>query len=165
MASTKLLLSRLLDLVRYRQWSPDDVVDLFTALVKQYLKRGVKTDFYTWMAKLLYQVEIHKISRKDLLSNNGQSQSVDDIEGKMNEFVTNTNEKSLEDILDEIRAEKDIDPEMLLKVENVFRPSELGSTDPRDIREKLEKLCTAVKETKKLTPRFTQKVSWCIMVL
>ncbi|XP_060772910.1 protein translocase subunit SecA 1-like [Neoarius graeffei] len=170
MASENLLLSRLLDLIRYGQWSKDDVVDLFTALVKQYHARAVKTDFYIWMAKILYQVEIHKLNKSDLSSNIETKQFVDDIEIRINDLVKETKEKSLDIILKEIQAEGDIDRNILDQVKDIVlsvsSPSPCPVSTPlHSIKEQLVKLCKAVEDTRKWKPRLTQMVSWCIMVL
>lgn len=175
MASINLLVSRLLDLVRYRQWTPDDVVDLLTDLVKQYSVRGVKTDFYSWMAKILYQVEIHKINKSDLISSSGPSQFVDDIEVKINELIKGTKDKSLENILKEIEADRDIDSDILRQVNAIVSSVSSSPSYPlsthledkkiKEIGEKLLKICKAVKYTKGWKPRLTQLVSWSIMVL
>lgn len=169
MASTNLLLSRLLGLVKYGQWSQDDVADLFIALVKQYSVRKIKTDFYTWISKMLYKVEIHKINKSDLLSNIETKQFVDDVELRINDFVKETKEKSLENILNELEAEGDIDCNILCGVKDIVlsasSPSHSISTLLKDIKDKLVKLCTAVEATKRWKPRLTQMVSWCIMVL
>ncbi|KAI5087931.1 hypothetical protein C0J45_22420, partial [Silurus meridionalis] len=170
MASTHLLLSRSVDLVKYGQGSHNDFVDFFTALVKQYGVRKVKTDFYTWMAKILYQVEIHKISKSELLANNVPDQFVDDIEGRIANFVNETKEKSLEQILEEIKAAKDIDDKILHQVKDIVLYVSSSKSCPvpthhKDKKEILMKLCKAVKDTKGWNPRLTQMVSWCIIVL
>lgn len=170
MASTELLLSRVLDLIRYGQWDQNDVVNLFTALVKQYSVRTEKTDFYTWMSKILYQVEIHKIDKT--FFNIEQSQFVEDIEVRI-ESVKETKEKILKIIIEEMKAEKDIDQDILHEVEDIVLyaslslsyPVFLHLTNGHDIKSKLVKLCKAVEDTKELRPRLTQMVSWCIMVL
>lgn len=170
MASENLLLSRLLDLIRYGQWNQNDVVDLFTALVKQYHARAVKTDFYTWMAKILYQVEIHKISKSDLSSNIETNQFVDDIEVRINDFVKETKEKSLDIILKEIQAEGGINQNILDQVKDIVlsvssSPSCPVSRHLYGKKEILMRLCKAVEDTRRWKPRLTQMVSWCIMVL
>ncbi|XP_026995059.1 protein translocase subunit SecA [Tachysurus fulvidraco] len=168
MASTKTLLSRLRDLVRYGQWSEDDVVDLFTALVKEYGVKKLNTDFYTWMAKILYQVEIHKIKKSDLLSVIQPNQFVDVIEKRIKSLAKETREKSLEEILDEIRTEGDTDLNILCKVENIVSyvsSSPPVSKNPSDLKETLVTLCEAVEKAKGWKPRLAQMVSWCIMAL
>ncbi|KAK3507058.1 hypothetical protein QTP70_003870 [Hemibagrus guttatus] len=167
MASTNLLISRLHNLVRYGQWCQNDAVDLFTALMKEYSVRTVKTDFYTWMAKILYQVEIHKINKSELEA----SQVVHGIEVRIKDIANETKEKSLIQILDEIRAEGDIDQNILHQVENIVShvssapPPCPVSNDPSGLKEKLVRLCEAVYDTKGWKPRLTQMVSWCIMAL
>ncbi|XP_060720311.1 protein translocase subunit SecA-like [Tachysurus vachellii] len=166
MASTNLLLSRLRDLVRYGQWSEDDVVDLFTALVKEYGVKRLNTDFYTWMAKILYQVEIHKINKSDLSSEIKPNQFVDDIENRIKSLAKETREKSLKEILEEIRTEGDTDLN-ICEVENIvsYVSSSPVSKNPSGIKETLMRLCNAVEKAKGWKPRLTQMVSWCIMAL
>lgn len=168
MASASLLISRLHNLVRYRQWTQNDAVDLFTDLVKEYSVRRVKTDFYRWMAKILYQVEIHKINKSDLKIE--PSQNVDRIEDRINALTTETKEKSLDQIIDEIRAEGNIDQSILCEVKNIVSyvsssPPCPVSNNPPSLKDKLVRLCKAVYDSKGWKPRLTQMVSWCIMAL
>ncbi|KAM9449930.1 protein translocase subunit SecA 1-like [Clarias gariepinus] len=168
--ATSLLFSRLLHLIKYGQWNQNDVVELFTALVKQHSVTAVKTDFHLWMAKILYQVEIHKINKLDLLSSIEPSQFMDNLEVKMYDFIKETKEKSLENILKEMKAEGNIDPKILCEVKDIVLsvsslPSHTVSMNLKEKRERLFKICQAVEMAKGWKPRMTQMVSWCIMVL
>ncbi|KAK2915766.1 hypothetical protein Q8A67_000140 [Cirrhinus molitorella] len=169
-SSEKLLSSRLLSLLKNGQWGKDDVVNLFKALAKEF--NSSNEDFHTWLMKILHQVEIHKIQMSDLTFQNGKI--VDHVKAKMNEI--GTHEKSLDDIVDEIHQQGNIDEEMMSQVKDIvssvsecLRFSESDSAAPhlQGIKQKLFKICKAVQTRSKdrITPRVTQMVSWCILVL
>ncbi len=165
--SGKLLSSRLLSLLKNGQWERDDVVKLFKALVKEF--NGKNEDFHTWMMKNLHQVEIHKIQVSDLTFQN-DSKIVDHIEAKINEITKNTDEKSLDEIVEEIHKQGNIDEEIVAHVKDIVSSVSKclsASTDPhlQGIKQSLFKLCKAVEKTMKYKPRVTQMVSWCILVL
>ncbi|XP_016383692.1 protein translocase subunit SecA-like [Sinocyclocheilus rhinocerous] len=165
-ASGKLLSSRLLSLLKNGQWGQDDVVKLFKALVKEF--NGRNEDFHTWMMRILHQVEIHKISVSDLTSN--EKKIVDHVEEKINNIVKNIDEKTLDEIVEEIRKQADIDEEMMAQVKDIVSSvSEClsDSTAPhlQGIKESLFKLCKSAEKTIENKPRVTQMVSWCILVL
>ncbi|XP_016117556.1 protein translocase subunit SecA-like [Sinocyclocheilus grahami] len=166
-ASGKLLSSRLLSLLKNRQWERDDVVKLFKALVKEF--NGKNEDFHTWMMKIIHQVEIHKIQVSDLTFQN-DSKIVDHIEAKINEIATNTNEKTLDEIVEEIRRQGNIDERIVACVKNTVSSvstclSASSAPHLQGIKQSLFKLCKAVEKTKKYKPRLTQMVSWCILAL
>ncbi len=163
----KLLPSRLISLLKNGQWKKDDVVKLFKALVKQF--NGRNDDFHTWTMKIIHQVEIHKIQVLDLTIQNGNT-IVDNVEAKINEIAQNTDEKKLKEIVEEIRKQGNTDEDILAQVNYIVSSeSKPASTAPllKEIKEKLFKICKAVqkKSKNKITPRPTQMVSWCILVL
>ncbi|KTF74287.1 hypothetical protein cypCar_00042689 [Cyprinus carpio] len=167
--SGKLLSSRLLSLLKNGQWKKDDVVKLFKALVEQF--NDSTDDFHTWMMKIIHQVEIHKIQVLDLTFQNG-SKIVDDVEAKVNEIAKNTDEKTLDEIVEEIRKQGNTDEDIMAQVKDIVSSVSKclsASTAPilKGIKQKLFKICKAVqkKSKNKITPRLTQMVSWCILVL
>nr|XP_017212673.1 uncharacterized protein LOC101886404 [Danio rerio] len=164
-SSGKLLSARLLSLLKNGQWDKDDVVKLFKALVEQF--NGRNEDFHTWMMKTLHQVEIHKISVSDLTMN---GEIVDDVEDKINKITRNTEEKTLDEILKEIEEQAVIDEQTLAEVKDIVSSvskclSASSASHLQGIKQRLFQLCKAVEKTMKLTPRLTQMVSWCILVL
>ncbi|XP_065124029.1 protein translocase subunit SecA-like [Paramisgurnus dabryanus] len=166
MTSTTLLSSRLLSLFKNGQWKKEDVVKLFTALLKEF--NDTNEDFYTWMKKILYKVEIHKIRASDLtLPNNDQFV---DCASRIDEIIKNNEEKTLDEIMKEISEQKVIDERVMTEVKDiVLSVSEClsSSTAPhlQGIKDILFKLCKAVEKTMKMKPRLTQMVSWCFLVL
>nr|XP_017212674.1 uncharacterized protein LOC108179114 [Danio rerio] len=164
-SSGKLLSARLLSLLKNGQWDKDDVVKLFKALVEQF--NGRNEDFHTWMMKTLHQVEIHKISVSDLTMN---GEIVDDVEDKINKITRNTEEKTLDEILKEIEEQAVIDEQTLAEVKDIVSSvskclSASSASHLQGIKQRLFQLCKAVEKTMNLTPRLTQMVSWCILVL
>ncbi|XP_057177216.1 protein translocase subunit SecA isoform X2 [Triplophysa rosa] len=164
------LSSRLISLFKNGQWGEDDVVKLFKALVEHFNIRNDIHDFYTWVMKILHQVEIHRISASDLTFLN---ETVDDeatIEAVINGIAENTKEKLLEEIVEEICQQADIDDQMMVEVKDIVstvNDSLSASTAPHLQAKKgiLFKICKAVEKTKNYKPRVTQMVSWCILVL
>ncbi|XP_051756340.1 protein translocase subunit SecA-like [Ctenopharyngodon idella] len=164
--SGKLLSSRLLSLLMNGQWEKDDVVKLFEALVKEF--NGRNEDFHTWMMKLLHQVEIHKIVAELIFQNDNTI--VDNIEAKINKIAKNTEEKTLDEILEEICVQAVIDKQTMAEVRDIVLSvfkclSDSTAPHLQGIKQSLFKLCKAVEKTMKITPRVTQMVSWCILVL
>ncbi|KAK9978940.1 hypothetical protein ABG768_020676 [Culter alburnus] len=164
-ASGKLLSSRLLSLIKNRQWRKDDVVKLFKALVEQY--NGKNEDFHTWMLRILHQVEIHKISVSDLTVND---KIVDHVEANINDIAKNTDEITLDEIVKEICEQADIDKQTMAEVKDIVSSvskclSASRAPHLQGIQQHLFKLCKAVEKTMKYKPRLTQMVSWCILVL
>ncbi|KAK9971323.1 hypothetical protein ABG768_024697 [Culter alburnus] len=153
-----------------QEWKKDDVVKLFKALVEQY--NGRYEDFYTWMMKILHQVEIHKISMSDLTVNDNKI--VNHVEAKINDIKTTDekSEKTLKDVVEEIQKQGNIDKEIMAQVQDIVSYVSKclsASTAPhlQGIKQDLFKICKAVqkKSKNKITPRVTQMVSWCILVL
>ncbi len=164
-ASGQLLSSRLISLCKNGQWREDDVVKLFKALVEQY--NGRNEDFHTWMMRILHQVEIHKISVSDLTVND---KTVDHVEAKIINIAKNTDEKILDEIVEEICGQSNIDKQTMEKVKDIVLSVSKclsASAAPHLQGKKLSlfKLCKAVEKTMKYKPRVTQMVSWCILVL
>ncbi|XP_056318535.1 protein translocase subunit SecA-like [Danio aesculapii] len=164
-SSGKLLSARLLSLLKNGQWDKDDVVKLFKALVEQF--NGRNEDFHTWMMKILHQVEIHKVSVSDLTLN---GEIVDDVEDKINKISKNTEEKTLDEILKEIEEQAVIDEQTMAEVKDIVSSvskclSASSAPHLQGIKQSLFQLCKAVEKTMNFTPRLTQMVSWCILVL
>ncbi|XP_048039604.1 protein translocase subunit SecA [Megalobrama amblycephala] len=169
-ASGKLLSSRLISLLKNGKWEKDDVVKLFKALVEQYNSRN--EDFRTWVMKLLHQVEIHKISVSDLTLHDNKI--VNHVEVKINE-IKNTDEKiekTLKDVVEEIQKQGKVNEKIMAEVTDIVSSVSKclsASTAPhlKGIKQDMFKICKAVqkKSKNKITPRVTQMVSWCILVL
>jgi len=164
-----MLSSRLISLLKNGQWGKYDVVKLFKALLEQY--NGRNEPFDTWMMKILHQVEIHKISVSDLTTND--SKIVNNIEAKINE-IKNTDKigKRVNDVVEEIQKQGNINKKLMAKVQDIVTSVSIClsySTAPHltGIEELLFKICRAVqkKSKNKITPRVTQMVCWCILVL
>ncbi|KAL0146550.1 hypothetical protein M9458_058181 [Cirrhinus mrigala] len=118
--------------------------------------------------KILHQVEIHKMSVSDLTSNGDKI--LDQVEEKIDDIAKNTEEKTLDEIMKEIREQADIDKEMMAQVTDIVssvHDSLSASTAPhlKEIKHSLFKLCKAVEKTMKYKPRVTQMVCWCVLVL
>ncbi|KAG9260110.1 protein translocase subunit SecA-like [Astyanax mexicanus] len=172
MASMRLLSSRLQALVQYGKWTESEVTDLFIALAKRH-KDKTDHEFVVQMLKTLYQIEIHKIAKSEL-----SIQSVENIDAQVNKIVKESKEKTLEEILREIREQENVDEKILKDVEDIVSHVDSWSrSNPRSLPTLTEKqwkddkklalckLCEAVKNTTKWFPRLTQMVSWCILVL
>ncbi|XP_043085154.1 protein translocase subunit SecA-like [Puntigrus tetrazona] len=164
--SGKLLISRLLSLHKNGKWGKDDVIKLFKALVKEF--NGKKDDFHTWMMRMLYRMEIHKIKVSDLTLQNDEK-IVDRVEDKINETV-NTKDKTLDEIIEEIEEQAVIDEQTMAEVKDIVSSVSdclSASSAPHlgGIKEILFKLCKSAEKTIGKKPRLTQMVSWCILVL
>ncbi|XP_057206233.1 protein translocase subunit SecA 2-like [Triplophysa rosa] len=167
MNSGTLLSSRLLSLLKNGQWERDDVVKLFIALVKQFDDR--KEDFDTWIMKILYKVEIYKIKASDFTYPNGD-QFVDHVDAKIKDIIENNDARTLDEIICEICEQTNIDKQVMAEVKDIVsfvseRLSCSTLTHLKEIKKKLFTLCEAVQKTKKMIPRLTQMVSWCLLVL
>lgn len=167
MNSGTLLSSRLLSLLKNGQWKRDDVVKLFIVLVKQFDDR--KEDFNTWIMKILYKVEIHKIKASDLTDPNGD-QFVDNVDVKINDIIEKNEGKTLEEIVQEMCEQTNIDKKVMAEVKDIVSSVSKSlscstSTHLQGTKKMLFMLCKAVEKTKKITPRLTQMVSWCLLVL
>ncbi len=159
---------KLLSLHKNGQWGNDDVVKLFKALVEQF--NGRNEDFHTWIMRILYQIEIHKIQVTDLTLQKNYDKIVDHVEAKINKIAKDTTEKTLDEIVEEIEEQAVIDEQTMAQVKDIVSSVSKCLSAPsaphlQGIKETLFKLCKAVEKAMKYKPRVTQMVSWCILVL
>ncbi|XP_047450497.1 protein translocase subunit SecA-like [Mugil cephalus] len=171
------VLNKLQGLVTNIKWSPAAVVDLFKALLKRFQSTSSShTDLPSWMMEMLHCIEIHYITSSwksktgKTLMELVQDETVTDEHVK--QCLADDTEKTLEEILEEIRQEKlnHIDEKLLDDVRDIVssvdKKTENGVNGERsELKRDLEKLCTAVFKTAKFKPRLTQMVSWCLMAL
>lgn len=110
-ADEEILLQKLKGLVTNIKWSPKEVADLFDALLKRFESTtNNNSHFLTWMIKILHCIEIYFIT-SDWKDEDGKTllellrdKTVTD--ETLKEYLANDREKTLEEIIDEIRQEK-----------------------------------------------------------
>ncbi|KAL4008220.1 hypothetical protein ACER0C_002072 [Sarotherodon galilaeus] len=180
----EILLKKLKGLVTNVKWSPEKVTILFNALLQRFeSSTSDNSNFFTWMIKMLHCIEIHFIT-SDWKNEDGktllellQDKTVTD--ETLKEYLANDREKTLDEIIDEIRQEKlnQVDENLLDDVRDIVSTVNEGCDIPEDGSKKselktiLKKLCLAVEKTKTknikmpFRPRLTQMVSWCLMAL
>ncbi|XP_025758605.1 uncharacterized protein LOC112843799 [Oreochromis niloticus] len=177
------LLKKLKGLVTNIKWSPNKVSDLFDALLKRFESSTKQSNFLAWMIKMLHCIEIHFIT-SDWKNEDGktllemlQDKTVTD--ETLKEYLANDREKTLDEIIDEIRQDKlnQVDEKLLDDVRDIVSTVHEGCDIPEDGSQKselktiLKKLCFAVEKAKTkntkmpFQPRLTQMVSWCLMAL
>lgn len=107
----ELLLEKLDSLVTNIKWGPKEVSDLFKALLKRYEKstNDKLKNLVSWMIKMLHCIEIHYIS--PCWKYNGGKTLLDLVQDEsitdetLKKFLAEDREKTLDEILDEIRQE------------------------------------------------------------
>ncbi|XP_026011145.1 uncharacterized protein LOC113014069 [Astatotilapia calliptera] len=186
----ELLLKKLDSLVTNIKWGPKEVSDLFKALLKRYEKstNDKLKNLVSWMIKMLHCIEIHYISprwkyngekskefeKKD--GHNGKKRLLDLVQDEsitdetLKKFLAEDKEKTLDEILDEIRQENLNQVDGLLEdvkdIVSTFDNKDRNDDSERgELKNTLQKLCWAVEKTFKYKPRLTQMVSWCLMAL
>ncbi|XP_071316108.1 protein translocase subunit SecA-like [Trachinotus anak] len=177
----KHLLNKLKGLVTNIKWSPEDAVDLFSALLKRFESNTTKdrSCFLSWMLEMLHYIEIHYITpswkceiekTKKTLIELVRDEKVTDEDLK--KCLADEREKQLEEILEEIRQQKlnQIDEKLLDEVRDIVSSVDKDLTSRNDgsqwggLKKDLLRLCQAVEKTH-FRPRLTQMVSWCLMAL
>ncbi|KAK9524937.1 hypothetical protein VZT92_017294 [Zoarces viviparus] len=172
------LLSKLQGLVTNIKWSPNDATDLFDALLKRFESiANDRSDLLLWMMNMLHCIEINYIT-PSWKCQNGKTviELVKDdtvTDEALKTCLAHDAEKTLDEILEEIRQEKlnQIDEKLLSDVKDIVSSvdkdltSHNAGSQRSGLNRVLLKLCQAVEETKKFRPRLTQMVSWCIMAL
>ncbi|XP_034005938.1 protein translocase subunit SecA-like [Trematomus bernacchii] len=178
LVSPKIILNKLQGFVRNIQWSTKDVTELFKALLERFESTTQdRSHLFSWMLNMLQCIEINYIT-PGWKSQTGKTliqlvrdKSVTDEHLKKN--VADAPEKSLDEILEEIRQQKlnHIDDNLLKDVRDIVSAVDEDLTSPsdgsqrNDLKKVLLNLCRAVEESLKFRPRLTQMVSWCIMAL
>ncbi|XP_076018683.1 protein translocase subunit SecA-like [Genypterus blacodes] len=173
----ELLLKKLEGLVKNLGWKPEDVIDLFSALLTRFSTTNNIAQRHTWMLTMLHNVEMNYVTpgwtcqtRKTVLQLI-RDQTVTD--KSLVQHLGDDSEKTLEGILQEISEQKlnQIDPITLKEVEKIVLsveekfPSSSGESQLNGLAKYLFKVCWAVQTTKHYKPRLTQMVSWCLMAL
>ncbi len=174
------LLNMLQGLVTNIKWSPADVTNLFDALLKRFESTtNDRTHLLSWMLKMLHCIEMNLISPKwrsqtgKTLIELVQDKTVTD--EKLKKCIADDTEKSLDEILEEIRQEKlnQIDEKLLADVKDIVSSvckalkgpmSHCDGSQHSGLKRDLLKLCQTAEKTH-FKPRQTQMVSWCIMAL
>ncbi|XP_031706503.1 uncharacterized protein LOC116385312 [Anarrhichthys ocellatus] len=172
------LISKLQGLVTNIKWSPEDATDVFDALLKRFESiANDRSDLLLWMMNMLHCIEINYIT-PSWKCQNGKTviELVKDdtvTDEALKKCLAHDAEKTLDEILEEIRQEKlnQIDDKLLSDVKDIVSSVDKDLTSHNDgslrsgLKQLLLKLCQAVEVTKKFRPRLTQMVSWCIMAL
>lgn len=173
----KLLLNKLQALVTNIKWSSAGAASLFDALLKRFQFRTTgNSHLLAWMLQMLHCIEMNYItpnwkchSGKTLIDLVQDETLTDD---NLMTCLADDREKTLDEIIEEIRQEKlnQIDDKLLEEVKDTV--SSVVKNDPlpndKSERSRLKKdllmLCQAAEKTH-FKPRLTQMVSWCIMAL
>ncbi|XP_008304893.1 uncharacterized protein LOC103376295 [Stegastes partitus] len=176
----ELFLKKLQGLVTNLQWSPEDVTKLFEALLQRFESASTngRSDLLTWMIEMLHCIEINYITSSSMKTGSGRTlmELVQDktiTDEKVKERLTYETDKTLDEILEEIRQEKlnQVDEELLSDVRDIVSCVHEQKTVQKDrsewseLKTMLKKLCWAVEQTAKYKPRLTQMVSWCLLAL
>ncbi|KAM4537419.1 protein translocase subunit SecA-like [Odontesthes bonariensis] len=173
------VLQKLRGLVTNIKWSPDDVSVLFDALLKRFKSASANNNshLFNWLMQMLHCIEVNYItsgwrskSRKTLRELL-QDKNVTDEELK--ECLAKDEEKTLDEIIEEIRCEKlnQVDEKLLKDVKDIVSSVDETLTTHNDgsqqseLKQALRRICEAVQKTAKYRPRLTQMVSWCLMAL
>ncbi|XP_041841544.1 protein translocase subunit SecA-like isoform X1 [Melanotaenia boesemani] len=175
----KKLLQKLQALVTNIKWSPEDVSDLFDALLIRFelTSTNDRSHLINWLMQTLHCIEVNFItsswrskSRQTLLEL-VQDKTVTDEELK--NHLSKDEQKTLDEIIQEIRHEKlnQVDEKLLDDIKDIVSSVHKKLTVHKDGSKKselkliLQTICDAVEKTAKYRPRLTQMVSWCLMAL
>lgn len=172
----KLLLNKLQGLVTNIKWSSADAASLFDALLKRFhLTTTDNSHLLSWMLEMLHCIEMNYITPNwkccsgkkltDLL----QDETLTD--ANLLTCLADDREKTLDEIIEEIRQEKlnQIDDNLLEEVKDIVSsvknlPLHNDGSEQSRLKKDLLMLCQAAEKTH-FEPRLTQMVSWCIMAL
>ncbi|KAM8746500.1 LOW QUALITY PROTEIN: protein translocase subunit SecA-like [Acanthopagrus schlegelii] len=170
------LVNKLKGLVTNIKWSPDDVKELFVALLQRFESTTKdRSHLLSWLLEMLHCIEIHfitpswKYQTGKTLMDLVQDESVTD--ENIKRCLADDAEKELGEIINEIPQQTLNQVDKLLKdvrdivssVDEDLRSHNDGSQQT-GLKKDLLKLCKAVEKTH-FRPRLTQMVSWCIMAL
>ncbi|KAM4714712.1 protein translocase subunit SecA-like [Anableps anableps] len=173
------LVTLLQGLVRNFKWCPEDVTDLFNALLNRFtlINRNDSLDLLTWLLQMLHCIEVNYITptwrsksgktlleliRDTALSNEELKVCLADDEDKtLNEIIEEIRDGELNQVNDELLAKLS---DIVSSVEAALRSHSSGS-HLTGLKKELLSLCQAAEKTKKFKIRLTQMVSWCLMTL
>ncbi|KAK7910377.1 hypothetical protein WMY93_015061 [Mugilogobius chulae] len=160
------LLTKLHGLVTNLSWSPAEVIQLFTSLLKRFDSKETKDNLHLWMLKILHSVEINYItpnwkSRKSLIDMIQDTTVTDE---DLQKILGADLDKTLDEIINEIEQQKIVNKTLLNSAKKIVYEV-LNSQIKHSLTHVLQRLVTAVKKTMKMTPRLTQMVSWALMAL
>ncbi|KAM9718099.1 uncharacterized protein ACNS7B_021527 isoform 1-T2 [Menidia menidia] len=173
------VLEKLQRLVTNIKWSPGDVSGLFNALLKRFesLSENDKPHLVRWLMQMLHCIEVNYItsswrskSGKTLLEVIKDKNVTDE---ELKEQLENEEEKTLDEILEEIRREKfnEVDERLLQDVRDIVmsvhenHPINNDGCRRSELKKTLQRICEAVQKTAQYRPRLTQMVSWSLMAL
>ena len=173
------VLQKLQGLVTNIKWSPDDVSVLFDVLLKRFESTSANDNshIFNWLMQMIHCIEVNYISPgwrskpRKTLTELLQDKSVTDEELK--ECLAGDEEKTLDEIIEEIRREKlnQVDEKLLKDVKDIVAsvheklPAPSDGSQQSELKQDLRRICEAVQKTAKYRPRLTQMVSWCLMAL
>ncbi|XP_008433418.1 protein translocase subunit SecA-like [Poecilia reticulata] len=172
----KNLIKLLQGLVRSIKWRPEDVGELFDALLQRFesVCRNDRSQLLTWLLQMLHWIQINYIT-STWRSNSGSSL----LELIRDTAVTNEalkacladdEDKTLDEIIEEIRDGdfNQVNNELLAEVRDIVSSvqaalrSRSSGSELTGLRKVLLILCQAA-EKAHFRPRLTQMVSWCLM--
>ncbi|XP_028831511.1 uncharacterized protein LOC114787783 [Denticeps clupeoides] len=152
---------RMCSLMNNSGWSERDVAKLVAALMK---RKTNKADLHTWISKMLYKIEIHRIT-PGFIDETGRNifQLVENLsEDQLMKLIEDEKEKTLEDILADIE-EQGFEVDIVRKV--FSSPTDADATTIAKLRTHLQSFSDAVLSVTSWRPNLTQQVSWCILAL
>lgn len=170
------LLNMLQGLVTDIKWRPEDVIDLFHALLQRFNTRSTdRSRLLSWLLKMLHCIEMNLITpswrhqEKTLIELVQDKNLTDD---NFKRYLSDDTEKQLDEIIDEIRQQRldHIDDKLLDEVKDIVSSvlkdleSPNGALRQSGLKRDLLRICQAAAKTH-FKPRVTQMVSWCIMAL
>lgn len=174
----QILIKKLRGLVRNIKWSPSDVSDLFDSLLIRFESlANERSDLIPWMVQMLHCIEVNCISstwrsksENALIELVRETKITDE---NLKELLADDTEKTLAQIIKEIRSEKlnQVNDDLLREVRDIVSSvdQELKSNGNGQqlsgLKEHLLILCQTAEKIKHLRPRLAQMVSWCLMAL
>lgn len=167
LVSPKIILNKLQGLFRNIQWSREDVTELFKALLERFDSTTPdRSHLFSWMVNMLQCVEINYITQGGK-SQTGKTliQLVRDksvTDEHLKKKLADAPEKSLDEILEEIRQQKlnHIGDKLLKDVGDIVSAVDEDLTPPsdgsqrNDLKKVLLNLCRAVEKSQKFRHRW-----------
>uniref|UniRef100_A0A087X602 Protein translocase subunit SecA n=1 Tax=Poecilia formosa TaxID=48698 RepID=A0A087X602_POEFO len=153
-------------LVRSIKWRPEDVSELFDALLQRFesVCRNDRSHLATWLLQIL-----HWIQGRSLLELVRDATVTDE---ELKKWLADDADKTLDEIIEEIRDGdfNQVNDELLAEVKDIVSSvqadlnSTISGSELTGLRKVLLIICKVAEKTH-FRPRLTQMVSWCLMVL
>ncbi|XP_043954106.1 protein translocase subunit SecA-like [Gambusia affinis] len=174
----KSLVKLLQGLVRSIKWKPEEVSELFNALLQRFesVCRNDRSHLLTWLLQMLHWIQVNYItptwrskSGRNLLELVRDTAMTNEA---LKACLGDDEDKTLDEIIEEIRDGElnQVNNELLAEVRDIVSSvqadlnSTISGSQLTGLRKVLLILCKVAERTH-FRPRLTQMVSWCLMVL